>query len=592
MAIGARAGSKKTPANVGARRFYVVAAVLLVAALLVLGRVAQQQIISGEEGRDFLQAQGKARSLREEPMLALRGMITDRHGEPLAVSTPVTTLWADPKILKTETRSLATLAKALGVSEKEIRSKVNSGKGFVYLKRQIAPTDAERIMALDYSGVYAQREYRRFYPAGEVAAHMVGFTGLDEQGQEGIELAYNGILQGQMGSKRVLKDLSGRVIKDVQLLKTPQSGSDVRLSLDLRIQYMAYQSLKDAIKEYDAKAGSVVVLDSLSGEVLAMANYPSYNPNNRQALSGGQLRNRAVTDVFEPGSTVKPLAMIAALESGKYRPTTLIDTNPGRVRVADKVFSDKHNLGVIDLSEIIAKSSQVGITKISMSLPGNDIRNALYRMGFGQATGSGFPGESIGVFPPTHTRWRPVEQATMAFGMGLSVTPLQLARAYMVLANDGVRRKVTLLHQTSAQDAVALSEQHQETVLGAQVSHQILDMMKLVTKAGGTATQANVTAYTVAGKTGTAHKAIAGGYAADRYTALFAGVAPATAPRFVTVVMIDEPSGKKYYGGEVAAPVFSQVMTGALRLYSVPPDDFSPVAKQRVAEIKQKKAST
>jgi len=592
MAIGTRAGSKKRSANAGSRRFYVVAVVLLAGAVLVLARVAQQQIISGEEGKDFLQAQGKARSLREEPMLALRGMITDRHGEPLAVSTPVTTLWADPKILKTETRSLSLLAKTLNVSEKELVNKVNSGKGFIYLKRQMAPMEAEQVMALDYSGVYAQREYRRFYPAGEVAAHMVGFTGLDEKGQEGIELAYNEILQGQMGSKRVLKDLSGRVIKDVQLLKTPRSGSDVRLSLDLRIQYMAYQSLKDAIREYEAQAGSVVVLDSHSGEVLAMANYPSYNPNNRQQLSGSQLRNRAVTDVFEPGSTVKPLAMIAALESGKYHPTTLIDTNPGNVRVADKVFSDKRNLGVVDLNEIIAKSSQVGITKVTMSLPGNDIRNALYRMGFGQPTGSGFPGESIGVFPPVHAKWRPVEQATMAFGHGLSVTPLQLARAYMVLANDGVRRKVTLLHQVPANESLVIDEQHQEMVLSAQVSQQILDMMKLVTQSGGTATRANVAAYTVAGKTGTAHKAIAGGYAADRYTALFAGMAPATAPRFVGVVIIDEPSGKRYYGGEVAAPVFSQVMTGALRLYSIAPDDFSPVTKQRMAEVKPKKVST
>lgn len=447
-------------------------------------------------------------------------------------------------------------------------------------------------MALDYNGVYAQREYRRFYPAGEVVAHVVGFTGLDEQGQEGIELAYNEQLQGQMGSKRVLKDLSGRVIKDVQLLKTPQSGSDVRLSLDLRIQYMAYESLKDAIKEHDAKAGSVVVLDNQTGEVLAMANHPTYNPNNRQQLSGGQLRNRAVTDVFEPGSTVKPLAMIAALESGKYRPSTLIDTNPGSVRVADKVFTDKHNLGVIDLATIIAKSSQVGTTKIAMTLPGNDIRNALYRMGLGQPTGSGFPGESIGVFPSTHARWRPVEQATMAFGHGLSATPLQLARAYMVLANDGVRRKVTFLHQTPAQSSSMPSDQHSETVLSAQVSHQILDMMKLVTQNGGTATRANVSAYTVAGKTGTAHKAIAGGYAADRYTSLFAGVAPASSPRFVAVVMIDEPSGKKYYGGEVAAPVFAQVMTGALRLYSVPPDDSSVIAKNRTEPAKEKKVST
>jgi cell division protein FtsI (penicillin-binding protein 3) len=592
MAIGARTARKKISANGATARVYVVAAVLLTGALLVLGRVAQQQIMSGEEGKDFLQAQGKARSLREEPMLALRGMITDRHGDPLAVSTPVTTLWADPKILRTETRPLSVLAKALGLNEKEIKSRANSGKGFVYLKRQISPMEAEKIMALDYNGVYAQREYRRFYPAGEVAAHVVGFTGLDEQGQEGIELAYNEMLQGQMGSKRVLKDLSGRVIKDVQLIKTPQSGSDVRLSLDLRIQYMAHQSLKEAIKEHDAKAGSVVVLDSQTGEVLAMANHPSYNPNNRQQLSGGQLRNRAVTDVFEPGSTVKPLAMIAALESGKYRPSTLIDTHPGSVRVAGKVFSDKNNLGVIDLATVIAKSSQVGTTKIAMDLPGNDIRNALYRMGFGQPTGSGFPGESIGVFPPTHTRWRPVEQATMAFGHGLSATPLQVARAYMVLANDGVRRKVTLLHQMPAQASSVLSDQHQETVLSAQVSRQILDMMKLVTQSGGTATRANVSAYTVAGKTGTAHKAIAGGYAADRYTSLFAGMAPATSPRFVIVVMIDEPSGKKYYGGEVAAPVFSQVMTGALRLYSVPPDDFSVVTKQRLDQAKEKKVST
>lgn len=582
---------RKGQASLAPRRLYAVAGLLAVAALSVLGRMAQNQVISGDEGKEFLQAQGEARSLREEPMLALRGMITDRYGEPLAVSTPVTTITANPKLLKKEQRSLAPLAKALGISDKELRGKVNSGKGFVYLRRQMVPEDAERVMALDYEGVYAQREYRRFYPAGEVAAHVVGFTGLDENGQEGMELAYNSVLQGQMGSKRVLKDLSGRVIKDVALLKTPQPGQDIRLSIDLRIQYMAYQALKDAVKEHNAKAGSVVVLDSLSGEVLAMANVPSYNPNNRQNLSGAQLRNRAVTDVFEPGSTIKPLAMIAALESGKYRPTTLIDTNPGSVRVADKVFVDKHNLGIIDLGEIIAKSSQVGITKIAMSLPGNDIRNALYRVGFGQSTGSGFPGESIGVFPPVQNRWRPVEQATMAFGHGISATPLQLARAYLVLANDGVRHKVTMLHQGTG-SPLASAEQQDEAVLSRQVSHQIVDMMKLVTQSGGTATRANVSAYTVAGKTGTAHKAIAGGYAEDRYTSLFAGMAPATDPRFVTVVMIDEPSGKKYYGGEVAAPVFSQVMTGALRLYSVPPDDFSRTAQSKPVPVPKRRVST
>jgi len=551
-------------------RFVAVILLLAVIGVLVFVRIARNQVIAGEEGKDFLQAQGEARSLRTEPIVALRGMITDRFGEPLAVSTPVVTIWANPNFLKTEKRPMRALASALDMDIIELNKKINSGKGFIYLKRQMSPDDAERVIALDYAGVYAQREYRRFYPAGDVVSHVVGFTDLDDNGQEGMELAYNKALKGEMGAKRVLKDLSGRTIKDVQLIKSAEPGKPLQLSIDMRIQYLAYKQLKAAVAEFKAKAGSVVVLDSATGEVLAMVNEPSYNPNNRSDLSTDSLRNRAVTDVFEPGSTIKPFTMAVAIGSGKYTPRTLIDTNPGSIMVGDKLLKDHHNNGVIDLTQILARSSQVGTTKIALTLPGDDIRAMLHRVGFGQATGVGFPGESVGVLP-SYRRWAPIVQATMSFGHGISVTPLQLAQAYSVFANGGVKKPVSLLRL----DANAEPLLPTETAMPSNIAQQLVTMMEAVTESGGTATQAAVSAYRISGKTGTAHKAENGGYSEDKYIAVFAGMAPATRPRFVTIVLIDEPSGSKYYGGEVAAPVFSAVMSTALRLYGVPPDDYS-----------------
>lgn len=567
--------------HTGMWRFYLVIGLLMLIGLVVFARIASNQVIAGEEGKDFLQAQGEARSLRTEPIIALRGMITDRQGEPLAVSTPVVTIWANPKILKQEKRSLNVLAKALQVDPLELKKKVRSDKGFVYLKRQMSPDAAAKVMALDYEGVYAQREYRRFYPAGDVTAHVVGFTDMDDNGQEGMELAFNETLKGHMGSKRVLKDLSGRVIKDVQLIKSAEPGKPVELSIDLRIQYLAWRELKKALDEYEAKAGSVVVLDSHTGEVLAMVNEPSFNPNNRKDLQTDSLRNRAITDVYEPGSTIKPFTAAVALESGKYTPYTRIDTNPGSIQVGDKVLRDKHNSGVLDLTGVIARSSQVGTTKVALSLPGDDIRDLFHQVGFGQVTGSGFPGESAGVLPK-YRRWAPIVQATMAFGHGMSVTSLQLAQAYAVFANKGVKKPVSLVKL----DETAIDSRPAEQVMSAKVARQIVTMMESVTESGGTATRAKVAAYRISGKTGTAHKPEKGGYAEDRYIAVFAGMAPATNPRFVTVVMIDEPSGKKYYGGEVAAPVFSEVMATALRLYSVPPDNYSePAAPTGIVQV-------
>ena len=374
--------TKLTPEKLSAVRIYSVAGALLLVGGLVFYRIAHNQVLTGNQGSDFLQAQGDARALRDEPILALRGMITDRYGEPLAVSTPVMTIWANPKFLLKDARPLTPLANALNMDVRELRQKVSVNREFVYLKRQISPEEAERVLALNYKGVFGEREYRRFYPAAEVTSQLVGFTDIDDNGQEGIELAYNTALKGQMGKKRVLKDLSGRTIKDVQLIQSAEPGKPVQLSIDLRIQYLAYQQLKQAIAEYKAKAGSVVVLDSQTGEVLALVNQPDYNPNNRRDLHPEDLRNRAITDVFEPGSTIKPFTIATALESGKYTPHTLVDTNPGRITIEDKTFLDHANYGVIDLTHIIAKSSQVGAIKVGLSLQGSDLRQMLARVGF------------------------------------------------------------------------------------------------------------------------------------------------------------------------------------------------------------------
>jgi cell division protein FtsI (penicillin-binding protein 3) len=401
-----------------------------------------------------------------------------------------------------------------------------------------------------------------------------------------MELVYNDMLKGQMGSKRVLKDLKGRTIKDVQLIKSAEPGKPLQLSIDMRIQYLAYRELKSAITEFKAKAGSVVVLDSTTGEILAMVNEPSYNPNNRQGVDRENFRNRAVTDLFEPGSTIKPFTMAVAIGTGKYTPHTMIDTNPGTIKVGDKLLRDHHNNGVIDLTEILARSSQVGTTKVALTLPGDDIRSMLYRVGFGQVTAVGFPGERVGVLP-TYRKWAPIVQATMSFGLGISVTPLQLAQAYSVFANNGVKKPVSLLKNEPGSEPVFPSE----VVMSPDVARQLVSMMESVTEEGGTAKRAAIAAYRISGKTGTAHKVENGEYSEDKYIGVFAGMAPATHPRFVTVVMLDEPSGTKYYGGEVAAPVFSEVMSTALRLYGVAPDDYSASAPQvvDVTPVKKKK---
>ncbi|GAB3092935.1 peptidoglycan D,D-transpeptidase FtsI family protein [Pseudomaricurvus hydrocarbonicus] len=542
-------------------------AVLLLAVLMavLLWHVALLQVVPGEDkGFEFLQGQGDARTVRTEVIPAHRGVITDRNGEPLAVSTPVTSLWANPSELAADAVVVAALAKALSMDEKALRKKLKryQGKEFIYLKRHLPPQEAESILANRWPGVYGRTEYQRFYPAGEVAAHVVGFTNIDENGQEGLELAFNAWLEGRSGSKRVLKDLKGRIIKDDGELKAPETGKDVHLSIDLRMQYLAHRELKQAVAENNAASGSLVMLDTHTGEVLAMVNQPSYNPNARKGIRTSALRNRAITDQFEPGSTMKPLTVLAALETGRYHPHTMIDTNPGYIRVGKKTLLDHKNYGVIDLTKVITKSSQVGISKVALDMEPDVVRNMFSRLGLGQGTGVGFPGESVGLLP-NRSRWTPIEQANFAFGYGMTVTALQLAQAYSVVANLGVKKPVSLLRQDVAPGG--------EQAVGEAISGQVIDMLKTVLQPGGTARRAQIETYPAAGKTGTVHKVGKDGYADDRYRSVFAGMAPAEDPRIVVVVVIEEPNTGKYYGGEVAAPIFAKVAEGALRLMHVPP---------------------
>ena len=521
-----------------------------------------------DRGYEFLQGQGNARTNRTEVIPAHRGMISDRNGEPLAVSTPVASIWANPQELKNAKEEWARLASSLEMKPAELSRRIArySGSQFMYLRRHMAPAAAQQIMQMKVPGVYLQREYRRFYPAGEVTAHVLGFTDIDDRGQEGLELAYDEWLNGTPGRKQVLKDLYGNIIREIDAGEAASPGKDIQLSIDLRLQYLAYKELKSAITKTGAKAGSVVIIDSESGEVLAMVNQPSFNPNNRSQLVPDAMRNRAVIDMFEPGSTVKPLTIVAGLESGKYTPETIINTNPGYIKVGPKVLEDHRNYGSITVAEVLKKSSQVGTTKIALSLDENDVWGVFNRFGLGRSTGSGFPGESNGMLP-NRPNWRAIERATFAFGYGLTVTNLQLAQAYSVFANRGMFQQVSLLKRTE--------KPVKQQVISAKIARQVVSMLEEVTELGGTATRAQVDAYRIAGKTGTSHKAEAGGYAKDRYFALFAGVAPASNPRIVAVVTIDEPHGD-YFGGLVAAPVFSKVVSDALRLLNIAPDNLEP----------------
>ena len=550
-------------------RYYFVMLALVSLPIVVLAKIAQLQIMPDEEhGVDFLQTQGDARAIRQEAIPAYRGLITDRNGEPLAVSTPVTTLIANPQHIKqfAKPQQIVQLAQALNISESQLKARLKRyrNKSFMHLARQLPTAEAEAIISLQTPGVSGRQEYKRFYPAGEVTAQLVGFTDINDDGQEGMELAYNAWLTGEPGAKKVVKDLAGRVIKDIALVKPAHAGDSLRLSIDLRVQYAAYRALKASVQKHQAKSGSIVVLDADTGEVLAMANQPSFNPNDRSNLQAGAVRNRAITDMMEPGSTVKPFTILAALESGKFQPDTLVDTNPGYLKVSYKTFFDPSNYGVLDLAGVLQKSSQVGTTKLALALNPDSTRQVFERMGFGEPVGSGFPGETLGNLPG-HRNWDPVTQATFAFGYGLSVSSLQLARAYAVLANNGYRKEVSL---------VAIDEQPEGVkVIDADMVRTVRNMLQTASSDKGTGKRAMIDGYSVGGKTGTLHKVkVGGGYDENRYMSAFAGLSPIENPRLVTIVVIDEPRDGDYFGGLVAAPVFSEVTGNALRLLQVTPD--------------------
>ena len=548
-------------------RMRLVWLLLLVAASAVVWRLVDLNLTE----RSFLMRQGDARMVREVPIPAHRGMILDRRGEPLAVSAPVVSLWANPQVLGKDIAQAKQVAENLGLPEVEFLERLArlKNKEFMYLKRSVNPVEAEAVLSKKWSGVNGVQEFQRYYPAAEVTTHLVGFNNIDDQGQEGMELAYEPWLQGTSGTKMVQKDRTGRTVKDLQLLSSAQPGKDLVLSIDLRIQYVAYRELKAVVQQHKASSGSVVVLDVRTGEILAMVNQPAYNPNNRSVMSIDSLRNRALTDVLEPGSTMKPLTIAAALMSGQYDPDSKVDTNPGFIKVKRKTIRDHRNYGVLDITGIITKSSNVGVTKLALSLPENSVRETFHSFGLGQATASSFPGESAGILP-SYAKWNPINLATMAYGYGIAVTPVQLAQAYAVFASYGLKRPISLLKQDQVPEA--------QRVMPERVAKQVIAMLETVVQKGGTGTRAGVPSYRVAGKTGTVHKPSKdGGYADDVYAAVFAGMAPASKPRLVSVVIIDNPKGEQYYGGEVAAPVFSRIMAESLRLLNVAPDNLLPL---------------
>ena len=548
-----------------ARRFVgratLVGVFFVLVATSLLARAVHLQVLN----KDFLNQQADTRHLRTERISAHRGTITDRNGEPLAISTPVDSIWANPKELAPAVDSVPQLARILGIEPQQLMRRVTRSmdKDFLYLKRHLSPEQAQEVLALNLPGINVQREYRRYYPAGEVAGHLIGFTNIDDEGQEGMELAFNHWLAGESGAKRVLKDRLGRSVENVESIRPPHHGKDLRTSIDLRIQYLAYRTLKAAIKFHNAESGSIVVLDIATGEVLAIVNQPTYNPNDRSQFSASRYRNRAITDIFEPGSSIKPLIVAAALESGQYRPGSIVDTAPGYVVVGPKKIEDSRNLGRISLTTILARSSNVGVTKLAMSLEPDQLWGAMTQFGLGSLTTSGFPGESAGLL--THyNHWRPISQATLAYGYGISVTPLQLTQAYAALGSNGILRPISLV----AQDTPAEGER----ILSHDSAVAVRRMLEEVVRPGGTGTKAAVPGYGIAGKTGTAWKFAAGGYSKDKYISIFAGLAPASDPRLAAVVVIDEPNGELYYGSDVAAPVFADVMSESLRLLAVPPD--------------------
>ncbi len=549
-------------------RRYLVMSVFLLAIFGLIWRALDMQVMN----QSFFQQQGDARHLRTVTVPAHRGDIYDRNGKPLAISTPVDSVWVNPAEFNVESQYWNQMIGMLELDGEALKQRVSRSqqREFLYIKRHVEPHLAEKVLALGLPGVYLQREYKRYYPAGEVTAHVLGFANVDDKGQEGVELAYDSWLSGKEGAKQIIRDRLGRAIDDVERIKASEPGKVITVSLDKRVQYLAYRALKVAVREHNARAGSAVMLDVHTGEVLAMVNLPSFNTNNRNQLKPGVYRNRAVTDVFEPGSTMKPFTIAAAIESGRWNFDDNVHTSPGFMRVQGNLIKDHRDYGKLDLGGILLKSSNVGISKVALSLDQGQQLDMYINLGIGATTGSGFPGESSGKINVAHLG--EFERAAMAFGYGVAVTPLQLARAYASLANGGLVYPVSFLQLKEPPDGVR--------VMSEKTARQVRDMMEKVVTREGTGWRAQIPNYRVAGKTGTVHKFIAGGYAEDQYQSIFAGMAPASDPRLVLVVMLDEPSNGEYFGGQVAGPVFSKVMAGALRLLDIPPDNLKLASKK------------
>jgi len=552
---------------------WVMLALLLASAGLI-GRAVQLQLL--DDG--FLLSQGNARYTRVAKLAAHRGAIYDRNGETLAVSTPVDSVWVNPKELQQAADQIPKLAEALNRDRNWLAQRVSSSldRDFVYLVRHMNPEDAAQVKALNIPGVYLQREYRRYYPAGEVTGHVLGFTNIDDEGREGLELAYDHWLAGSPGAKRIIQDRYGRSVEDIESIRAARPGEDFTTSIDLRVQYLAYRELKAAIQQRNAVSGSAVVVDVDTGEVLAMVNQPSYNPNDQEQREPGDIRNRAATDLLEPGSIMKPFVAAAAVSTGRYNANSIIDTSPGLIKVGIKTIEDEHPIGAVPLTTVMAKSSNVGMTKLALSLAPELMWKTLDAFGFGQVTGSGFPGEAAGMLL-NYKQWRPINQANMSFGYSLSVTPLQLAHAYSVLGAGGISRPLSLKKIDGPVEG--------QRVLDERTAHEMIKIMEaVVTEEGATGARAAVVGYRVAGKTGTAQKLVNGSYSSEAHIASFGGLVPATHPKLAVVVVINEPRDGTYYATTVAAPVFANIAAGALRLLAVPPDGLQNVPETTLVQ--------
>lgn len=551
-------------------RFYLILSIILFIVAGLAWRVFDLTILD----QNFLMQQGNDRVLRKVSTPAFRGMIVDRNGYPLAVSTRVYSIWVNPLEFDATSKQVNQLAKLLeqkpAVITKLVAKEVKRKREFAYLKRNVSPELREKIKALAIPGIYAHAGYRRYYPEGEVVAHVIGFTNIDDSGQEGLELAYNNWLSGEHGQKWVVKDRLGRVISEVREEKEQKPGHDLVLSIDRRLQYLAYRELLEGITKSNAKSGTAIVLDAKTGEVLAMANLPSFNPNQRPSKLSGVYRNRAVTDIFEPGSTIKAFSVASALDSGLFKPDTVINTYPGWLRVGKNVVRDEHQKGPMSVEKILQISSNVGVTKMILAIPANHLWDVLHRFGFGEITGVGFPGEQDGHLDKP-TKWGAFTLATLAFGYGISVTPLQLTRAYSVLANSGELLPVSLLKLDKKPEG--------KRVVSSKITHEMLTMLESVLQKGGTGVKGRVPGYHVAGKTGTAILAGKKGYKEKdkNYISSFVGIAPVTNPRLVVSVVINDPQGKQYYAGDISAPVFARIMEESLRILDVAPDDVESI---------------